>query len=65
MSYREVQRFLHAHGFHELRQAGSHVTFRHLDGRKTVVPRHRHDVAPKLVAKILKDAGIDPNSVRR
>jgi predicted RNA binding protein YcfA (HicA-like mRNA interferase family) len=65
LSYREARRLLHRHGFQELRQTGSHVSFRHPDGRRTVVPRHGGDIQPKLLAKILKDAGIDPDSVRR
>lgn len=65
MSYREAARFLTAHGFREARQAGSHVLFRHPDGRSSVVPRHGRDLDPRLVAKVLRDAGIDAAEARR
>lgn len=65
MAYREVERLLRAHGFHPLRQAGSHVVFKSSDGRKTVVPRRTRHVPAGLVAKILQQAGIDSDEVRR
>jgi predicted RNA binding protein YcfA (HicA-like mRNA interferase family) len=65
MSYREVHHLLRAHGFERLRQTGGHVVYGHSDGRTAVVPHHGKDIFPKLVAKILKEASIDPDSVRR
>ncbi|MEA3143095.1 MAG: hypothetical protein QOG31_419 [Thermoplasmata archaeon] len=65
MSYREVHRFLQEQGFHPKRQIGSHIFYAHPDGRSTVVPRHGKDLKPRLVAKLLKEAGIDPDTVRR
>jgi predicted RNA binding protein YcfA (HicA-like mRNA interferase family) len=44
---------------------GGHVVHRHPDGRGTVVPRHARDLDPALVGKILKEAGIDRDAVRR
>lgn len=65
MAYREVHRILARHGFLPVRQTGGHVVYRHRDGRGTVVPRHGGDLEASLVGKILKEAGIDRNSVRR
>ena len=66
MSYREVRRFLAQEGFVAVRQVGSHVVFVHPDGRSAVVPRHDgKEVKPSLVAKLLKEAGIDVDAVRR
>ena len=54
---REVVALLEAHGFHEVRQRGSHKQFRHHDGRCTTVPVHKgHDISPTLLRKIAADA---------
>jgi len=65
MPYRKVDRLMREHGFEAVRQAGSHVTYAHSDGRTTVVPRHGGDLSPGLLRKILKDTGIDPDEIRR
>lgn len=66
LPYRKVDRLLRANGFAPFRQKGSHVFYRHVDGRKTLVPRHQGtDIDSDLVAKILKDAGLDPRQLRR
>jgi predicted RNA binding protein YcfA (HicA-like mRNA interferase family) len=65
LPYRKVYRLLLSQGFQPLRQVGSHVVFGHPDGRRTVVPRHARDVTPELLRRILKEAGIDPDAVRR
>lgn len=65
LRYRKVRRLLRHAGFDEIRQKGSHVFYRHPDGRTTEVPHHGRDIPASLVAKILKDAGIDPADLRR
>lgn len=65
MPYRKVDRLLRLHGFAVVRQKGSHVIYRHPSGASTVVPRHPGDIDADLVAQILKEAGIDPEGVRR
>jgi predicted RNA binding protein YcfA (HicA-like mRNA interferase family) len=53
---REVIALLHAHGFSEVRQRGSHKQFRHADGRSTTVPFHAgRDISPTLLRKIARD----------
>jgi predicted RNA binding protein YcfA (HicA-like mRNA interferase family) len=53
---REVVALLHAHGFSEVRQRGSHKQFRHPDGRCTTVPFHgSRDISPTLLRKIARD----------
>ncbi len=37
---REVARVLKKFGFYEVRQKGSHVCFKHPDGRFTLLPKH-------------------------
>ncbi|MFH0861935.1 MAG: type II toxin-antitoxin system HicA family toxin [Candidatus Altiarchaeota archaeon] len=42
-------------GFAFVRQEGSHMFFRHMDGRTTVVPNHRgEDLDRGLLSKIIK-----------
>jgi predicted RNA binding protein YcfA (HicA-like mRNA interferase family) len=45
-------------GFSEIRQKGSHKSFRHDDGRTTVIPFHDEDLGRGLIRKILKDIEI-------
>ena len=55
----EVCRRLEALGFVTVRQRGSHVQFRHPDGRGTTVPVHKgRDLAPVLLRQIAKDIGL-------
>ncbi len=56
-SYREVDRALRRMGFAVSRQRGSHVSYRHIDGRGTTVPNHGgRDIAPPLLREILREA---------
>lgn len=55
----EVIRILEAMGFAIIRQRGSHVQLRHVDGRRTTVPMHKgRDIAPGLLRKITSDIGL-------
>ena len=52
----EVIRILSRFGFERIRQKGSHIYFRHPDGRSTVVPFHKgEDLGKGLLSEILKD----------
>ena len=52
----EVIRILNRLGFEGIRQKGSHIFFRHPDGRSTVVPFHKgEDISRGLLNSILKD----------
>ena len=56
---REVSRILEALGFVLVRQRGSHLQFRHPDGRATTVPNHAgRDVSPILLRQIARDIGM-------
>lgn len=57
LTSRDLVRFLSSQGFAFVRQSGSHATYRHPDGRATVVPVHSGDVAPVTAESILKQAG--------
>ncbi len=55
----EVCRILERLGFVLVRQRGSHVQYRHADGRGTTVPMHKgRDIAPPLLRQIAKDIGL-------
>ncbi|ELR96921.1 type II toxin-antitoxin system HicA family toxin [Gloeocapsa sp. PCC 73106] len=48
-------------GFEQVRQKGSHVFYRHLDGRITTVPNHAgRDLARPLIREILQEIEISP-----
>jgi len=51
--------FLKNRGFTPVRQKGSHIFFRHPDGRTATVPVHKgEDLGKGITNKILKDAEI-------
>lgn len=55
----EVATILRRLGFEEVRQHGSHVQYRHPDGRGTTVPFHAgRDISPVLLRQIAKDIGL-------
>jgi predicted RNA binding protein YcfA (HicA-like mRNA interferase family) len=48
-------------GFAAVRQKGSHVFYRHADGRTTTVPHHvGRDLGRPLVRSILRDIDVSP-----
>jgi predicted RNA binding protein YcfA (HicA-like mRNA interferase family) len=52
-------RFLKEMGFNKTRQHGSHIFFRHADGRTATVPVHKgEDLGRGLTNKILHDMDI-------
>lgn len=55
----EVCRLLEGQGFVAVRQRGSHIQYRHPDGRGTTVPMHKgRDIAPPLLRQIARDIGL-------
>ena len=58
---REVVALLAAFGFVCVRQRGSHMQFRHADGRATTAPDHPgRDISPSLLRKIARDIDMTP-----
>ena len=52
----EVARILDRFGFKLIRQDGSHMFFKHPDGRATVVPNHPgEEIRKGLLNKIIKE----------
>jgi len=55
ISGKELCMILEKLGFEKIYGKGSHVRFKHLDGRRTVVPVHgNEDLGPGLLTAILK-----------
>lgn len=54
---RELLRFLEHHGYHRVRQTGSHLILEHSQRRTIVIPIHSGDLPKGLFRRILKDAG--------
>ncbi len=53
-------------GFEKIRQEGSHVFLKHLDGRTTVVPVHQgKDIGRGLLREILNDIKITPKEFQK
>ena len=48
-------------GFQAVRQKGSHVFYRHPDGRTTTIPHHQgRDLARPLIREILREIELSP-----
>ena len=62
VDYRTMEKVLVALGFQITRQKGSHVFFRHTDGRTTTVPNHQgRDLARPLIREILREIELNPD----
>ena len=52
-------------GFKRIRQKGSHVFYRHPDGRTTTIPHHPgRDLAKPLIREILREIELTPDEFR-
>lgn len=59
ISAAHMARILRHVGFVLVRQKGSHASFRHADGRTTVLPFHKgEDLGRGLIRTILKDVDL-------
>ncbi|GHV35258.1 hypothetical protein FACS1894187_07580 [Synergistales bacterium] len=63
---KKVAHLLEENGFIFVSQKGSHAKFRDSEGQTAIVPMHdNEDIGAGLLLRILKDAGIDPDALRR
>jgi predicted RNA binding protein YcfA (HicA-like mRNA interferase family) len=63
---KEVARLLEKRGFVIVHQKGSHAKYSDKNRKTTVVPMHGSEkIGPGLLLKILRDAGIDPDELRK
>ena len=61
---KKVEKLLMNLGFERVRQKGSHVFYRHPDGRTTTLPHHRgRDLARPLLREILREIELTPEDI--
>ncbi|MDI6738992.1 MAG: type II toxin-antitoxin system HicA family toxin [Candidatus Edwardsbacteria bacterium] len=61
VNFRTMEKLLFHLGFQAVRQKGSHVFYRHPDGRTTTVPNHSgRDLARPLIREILREIEMTP-----
>jgi predicted RNA binding protein YcfA (HicA-like mRNA interferase family) len=61
VDFRTLDRLLKKLGFTPVRQRGSHVFYRHSDGRTTTVPNHvGRDIARPLLREIIREIELTP-----
>lgn len=62
VNFRTLDKTLRLLGFRAVRQRGSHVFYRHEDGRTTTAPNHpRRDIARPLLREILREIELSPD----
>jgi predicted RNA binding protein YcfA (HicA-like mRNA interferase family) len=65
VDFKTMDRLLRKLGFDPIRQRGSHVFYRHPDGRTTTLPSHPgRDLARPLVREILREIEITVEQYR-
>ena len=61
VDFKTMDRVLRHLGFQPVRQRGSHIFYRHPDGRTTTVPNHPgRDLARPLLREILREIDLSP-----
>ena len=64
--FRQMEKVLFRLGFKPVRQKGSHVFYRHADGRTTTLPNHPgRDLARPLLREILREIELTPEEFRK
>ena len=66
VDFRQVEWIRFRLGFKAVRQRGSHVFYRHPDGRTTTLPNHPgRDVARLLLREILREIEVTPEEFEK
>ena len=66
LSAKKIEKLLIDLGFERVRRKGSHVFYRHPDGRTTTLPHHRgRDIARPLLREILREIDLTPDDLLR
>jgi predicted RNA binding protein YcfA (HicA-like mRNA interferase family) len=61
-----MEKVLLSLGFQAVRQKGSHVFYRHHDGRTTTIPHHPgRNLARPLIREILREIELTPEQFQR
>ncbi|HLE25892.1 MAG TPA: type II toxin-antitoxin system HicA family toxin [Thermodesulfobacteriota bacterium] len=65
VNFKTMEKVLLRLGFEAVRQKGSHVFYRHPDGRTTTLPNHPGmDLARPLIREILREIELTPEQFR-
>ena len=65
VGFKEMEKVLVGLGFVAVRQKGSHVFYRHPDGRTTTLPNHQgRDLSRPLIREILREIELNPDQFR-
>ena len=66
VNFKKMEKLLLHLGFKVVRQKGSHLFYRHPDGRTTTLPNHPgRDLARPLIREILREIDITPEQFRK
>lgn len=61
VDFKTMEKVLRDLGFQPIRQKGSHVFYRHPDGKTTTLPHHPgRDLARPLIREILREIELTP-----
>jgi predicted RNA binding protein YcfA (HicA-like mRNA interferase family) len=52
-------------GFVVFRQRGSHVTLRHPDGRRAIIPLHNFPLKKGTLTGLLREISLSPDELRK
>jgi predicted RNA binding protein YcfA (HicA-like mRNA interferase family) len=65
VKFKQMEKILLQLGFVAVRQRGSHIFYRHPDGRTTTLPNHPgKDLARPLIREILREIEIAPEKFK-
>jgi len=65
VDFKKMEKVLLRLGFKPVRQKGSHVFYRHPDGRTTTLPNHpSRDLARPLIREILHEIELTPEQFK-
>ena len=66
VNFKTMEKMLFRLGFQAVRQKGSHVFYRHSDGRTATLPNHPgRDLARPLIREILREIELTPEQFRK
>ena len=66
VDFSRMEKVLLSLGFQPVRQKGSHVFYRHPDGRTTTIPNHPgRDLARPLIREILREIELTPEQFQK
>ncbi len=66
LSTRKLIKILKQNGFIKIRQEGSHIFFKHPNGKTTIVPNHQgKDIGKGLLRTILDESGLTVKNLKK